>query len=178
VRNRANVGWDKLTTAGKEFFQVGYDSLKQAISDESIRKMEAMARSFRHSWDLDEVRPLTDLGALQQAKPIMRRWLMADPVIRTRYQQQTIDGYTDKYKDWSVGDIGETHRDYRLAVDGLMLDSNGEGVCTTYLDCEDGVDEDNLSFLSQVDIQRSWAAQRAIIEKGIHDPTSPLNDLL
>lgn len=178
VKNQFTQGWENLTEAGRSFFEEKRELVERATSEEAYRRTEALARKFRHAWDTDDIKYIGDVGALQQAKLTMQRWLMADPEIREMRNQQICDGYSKTYDDWEPNRIGEDHADYRRVTDGIFMeDEEGGGCCTSYYESHVNA-EDDLTFTQQVDIKAAWGAQRLLMKRRREDTTSPLNDRL
>jgi hypothetical protein len=176
VKEQFSRGWENLTDMGRSFFEEKRELVEQATSHDAFRKTEALARKFRHMWDTDDIKILDNISHLQQAKPAMQRWLMADPVARDLRNRNLIDGYSNTYDDWTPKDIGENHYDFRRATDGIFMeDDEGNGECVSYSESHVN-DEDDLSFQQQADISASWATQREILKRRREDPTSPRND--
>lgn len=177
VKEQFSRGWENLTDMGRTFFEEKKEMVERATSDEAFRRTEALARKFRHMWDTDDIKYIGDLGGLQQAKTTMQRWLMADPVIRQMRNDQLCDGYSDKYDDWEPDRIGEDHYDYRRVTDGIFIEDEDGGGCTSYFESYTA-DEDVLTFQQQVDIEAAWQTQRMLMKRGREDTTSRLNDRL
>lgn len=176
VKEQFSRGWDNLTDVGRSFFEEKRALVEAATSHDAFRKTEALARKFRHMWDTDDIKQLNTLSELQQAKPTMQRWLMADPVARDLRNRNLIDGYSNTYDDWSPKDTGENHYDFRRVTDGIFIeDEDGNGECVSYAESHVN-DEDDLSFAQQGDINAGWNAQRELFKRRREDPTSPLND--
>lgn len=169
AHNRASAFYDRA----KEVFEY-------STSGEALRKARALKRKVQGIWDEDTIRLLDTVAKLQQAKPIMQRWIMACPEVRTAYHKQECDGYSDSYIDMHPGKVGEEHYDYRRAMDGVFVeDEEGNLVATSYLEDDDMMPlEDILEIDQQVDILNSWSNARIAMLVGGDDPTSPLNDSL
>lgn len=179
VREQFYQGWENLTDMGKQFVQDAAAFVEDNTSHESLRRIRALARKTQHIWDDDIIRPLTDIGAVQHAQPEMQRWIMACPEVRTAYHANRLDGYSDSYKDYEPGAVGEAHHDYRVATDGLMLEQEDGSSCfTSYWDSSWDDATDNLDIQEQADIQTSWDMARAAIKAGREDPTSRFNNRL
>ena len=173
VREQFNKGWENLTDMGRQFLEERKEMVDLATSGDAIRRVEALARKFRHSWDTDDIKYISDIGGLQQARPTMQRWLMADPVIRELRNSQLINGYSDTYEDWQPKAVGEEHEDFRIATDGFLMEtSDGGHECNNYTLEND----EELTFSEQVDISLAWSTQRQIATARREDPTSPFND--
>lgn len=164
-----------LQHAGQQFVQQAQSWFEQLNGSAALRAMKSAGRAIKSLWQLDEVRPLTELAQLQFASPTMQRWVMAEPTIRKLYHQGAVDGYSDTYVDAYPKDIGETHYDYRRVMDGIVVvndeDHPHEWTATTYID-EMYEDEQPLTLEEQMDILDTWDFMRAHLKHSKEDPTS------
>lgn len=178
VKQQFSQGWENLTEMGRSFLEDKREMVERATSDEAFRRTEALARKFRHMWDTDDIKSIGTLGGLQQAQITMQRWLMADPVVRKMRNDQLCDGYSETYEDWEPTRIAEDHYDYRRVTDGIYIeDDEGNGECTSYFESHVN-EEDELTFVQQVDIESAWQTQRTLMKRRREDTTSRLNDRL
>ncbi len=166
-----------LNEAGERFFAGAQDLYERFNSSHAVRAVRAAGRALSNLWQLDEIRPLVDIGELQNAPPTMQRWIMAEPEVRRLYHQQRIDGYSHTYQDMQPGAIGEEHYDYRRVMDGMVVvdevaDEDGEygWTATTYLE-ELLPDDNDLDIVEQVDITDTWQNAVAYIRRRKEDPT-------
>lgn len=114
---------------------------------------------------------LFELVQMQQASPMMQRFVMANPVVRDLYHRQRCDGYSDSYVDVHPGDIGEAHYDYRRVMDGIMqMDEKNEWYVRQYHE-RLPEEERPLFFTEKVDILCTWNAMDLIMALGKDDPT-------
>lgn len=146
------------------------------FSDEAMAKYEAVGRTLRKMWDLDEIRELNTVEEFQNAKPRMQRFVMANPFVRGLFKQGRVKGYGESYVDHKKQGVGDDHYDWRLARSGFATFNDEDGwVATTYGDelLEGDV---RPTFLEQIDIDRSWIAAEANLLFGKRDITSVEND--
>tara|TARA_Y100000592_G_C5383130_1_gene274458 strand:- start:192 stop:815 length:624 start_codon:yes stop_codon:yes gene_type:complete len=147
---------------------------EEAYSSGAMRIAKAASRKVRNIWTSDDIFPLLDVGALQQAKPTMQRWVMAEPGTRKLWQNQQLDGYSGTYIDMHPGDIGEDHYDYRRVMNGVMVEQkDGSLVATNYFD--DLVEEEELDFEEQDYILDTWEAIKVARATSNDDWTSKWN---
>jgi hypothetical protein len=169
---------DTLTDAGRQFMAGAHDLYERFNGSHARRLFSAAARAATHFWQADVVRYLGDVGALQQAPPIMRRWLMAEPELRQLYHAQRCDGYSDHYFDAHPNDVGEAHHDYRRVMSGVVqFKENGDWFARTYND-DLLPDETDLTMVEKSDILDSWWALKEILKAKEEDPTSRFNAAL
>lgn len=147
-------------------------------SDNALRLARAAKRAVTNVWGTDSIRILDDIGKMQWARPTMQRWILAEPFVRQRYHDQTIDGYSDSYVDPYPDDIGEDHYDYRRVMNGIVTeDPDGNYSSTTYFE-DLHPDDRELDIDEQADILITWEEVKAKIKEGREDPTSKWNSSL
>ena len=171
-----NLG-QTLTDAGRAFMERSQQIFERFNGDEAIRRAKAAIRTIQHAFQPDIIRPLRDIGALQQAPYAMQRWIMASPDVREWYHQQRCDGYSNAYVDMEPGSVGEQHRDYRMVMNGIAQEHpEADWVIYNYFEHED--DDVKLTLGEQVDILSAWDLVRSMLKLGKEDPTSPYCDKL
>lgn len=155
---------------------------EQRNSSEALRKARA-ALSMADGMHRNDVYYIDNLPGLQQAPLEMQRWIMANPVIRERYNKQLCDGYSDSYIDMEPGTVGESQYDYRRVMHGVLqdlpADETGETgwKVTFYLDEERDGDRE-LTMDERDDILKTWNVAAALMIDGEEDPTSPYGSSL
>jgi hypothetical protein len=171
--------WDNASSQLSNCVNVFMDKAREAyeysISSDALRMARAVTRKIQHGFGSDNIRPLTDVGEIQQAMPTMQRWIMANPMVREEYRWGRCDGYSESYSPSDPNSVGEDHIDYRRVVDGIFLeDEDGELVANCYFD-ELPEGETELLMEEQVDILTTWQAVEAAMKAKRDDPTSPWN---
>jgi hypothetical protein len=133
LQHQAHNFYQNLTEAGKQFAQAAhnlYDSIGLSWGAQQLR---ALGRMVQNIWQPDQIRPLVTLQDFQQAPPVMQRWVMAMPEIRSLYQKQLVEGYAGQYVDRFQGAIGDNHYDYRMMTSGVVQETeDGWKSRTTY----------------------------------------------
>lgn len=164
-----------LTDAGMNWFQGIRNVYQHVDMSEAYRAARAVVRHVAHLWDDNCIHVMSDIGAMQNAKSVMQRWLMAEPTVRNLYHSQQCDGYSDSYVDIHGKVVGEDHYDYRRVMHGVVVeDDDGDWKATSYL--EDLLPEDHeLHLDEQMDILDSWEHLKAKIRAKKEDPTSRWN---
>jgi len=175
LQNQCNTSSHVLTEAGARFMSGVTDLYNRVSGDGAIRIAKAAARSVQSIWNSDIIVELTTIGRLQHARPVMQRWIMAEPTVRNLYHQQRVDGYSGSYVDVNPGLVGEDHYDYRRATDGLVTErEDGIWQAECYFD-ELLPDDTDLILDEQIEIQSTWAALVDSLRAGKEDPTSVWN---
>lgn len=122
LENQVSNFSQTLTDAGRNFFSNARDVFDRFNGEAAMRLARAAVRKASSLFQRDEIRSIWDMGQMQQAPLTMQRWIMANPVVRQMFQDQRCDGYADTYVDMFPGTIGESHYDYRRAMNGLLVD--------------------------------------------------------
>lgn len=165
-----------LTDAGNAFLDRSRAIFEQFNGAEALRMAKAAMRAVTHAFTPNTVVEIKTLPALQQATPVMQRWIMACPEVRTYYHQQRIDGYSDTYIDAEPDCAGLDHTDYRTVMSGVVQElpdqENGEGDWKISFYFEDSEDETPLLMTEKVDILSTWDLIRSMLKTGQEDPTS------
>lgn len=165
-----------LTDAGRAFMERGRNIFDRFYGSEAARLAKAAIRTTQHMFQHDVVMPLTNIAAMQQAKPTMQRWIMACPTVREMYHMQRCDGYSDSYVDMQPGCVGADHYDYRKVMNGVIVEGDENADYdwkkTTWL--TDFNEEDvNLTISEKADILTVWDLISTMMKPGKEDPTSP-----
>lgn len=174
LTNQVESFSQNLNEQGKYLYERASTAFQAINNSDAVRLARAVRRKAQNIWDDGNIKPLTDIGQLQNAQLKMQRWIMAEPKVRRSYHDQRCDGYSDSYIDTNPNHIGESHYDYRRVMDG-MLTTNAEGrdVINNYIDVVSV--GDNLSIEEQADILVTWQSIREHMNRKKDDPTSPFN---
>lgn len=173
LRNQYDNVAGLITDAGRAFFDRSRQTFEHFNSNAALNFARKVVQKLAGSdISVDRISFLSDLQQLQKATLTMQRWNMANPVIRQRYLDQRLDGYSDTYINIHGTDIGWYHYDYRRAVEGLgWTDKEGHEHWTQFDD--ELLDGDRRLMLSeQVDIKDTWSIQNALLKFG-DDSTDP-----
>lgn len=159
--------------ANNSFMERSRAMFEENYGDAAMARLEAVRRSLRRTWDDDDIRPLNSVEELQNAKPVMQRWIMANPFIRKLYKEGRVVGYGDSYVDHKKQGVGEDHYDYRIAMSGLATFNDEDGwTATTYGD-ELLAGDVRPTFVEQTDIFATWCEAKGLLMSGKRDITSP-----
>lgn len=159
-----------VTNTASDFYQKTQQLFEQVNSSEAMRVAKNALKAVNSLFTRDVVMELIDIEKMQLAKPVMQRFIMANPEILTRYREGTIDGYSDSYVDVNKGDIGRTHYDYRRVMDGVLLETEDSYQVNYYPD-ELRENEIVITHDDKVSIMNTWENLLAFIEQGL-DPTN------
>lgn len=170
-----------LLGQAQQFFANSWDLYEQFHGAEAVRLAEAAVRKVKGIFQPDSVRALYELADLQQAPPVMQRFLMACPEIRQAYHDQRVDGFAESYVDMHPGRIGLAHYDYRRVVEGVLqpVEDNPEYDWEHVEFLGDLHPDDRERTLQEkVDISTSWVFAKAYLREGKDDPVSPVGGKL
>ncbi len=163
-----------LTDAGQNFFQGASDIYERLNGSDAILAAKAARRAIGSIWQNQEIKHLTSIDQMQWASLPMQRWIMANPTVREKYHNQTIEGYEGSYNDSQPDAVGEDHYDYRRVMNGILVEKGDDWSSTTYIEDLE-TEEVELTLVEQVDIMDTWENVLTAIRKGGDDPTSRWN---
>lgn len=174
IEAQFNRGTNFVSNTAATMFESA-KALFQTMNNEALEnRARSLYRSFKNLLHPNAIIPLTTVTEIQAAKPIMQRYMMAQPDVRELYHQQKCDGYSDSYVDLEPGKVGRNHYDYRRVMEGIIeecIDDNGYKTWSATVYDEDLEGEDrHLTFIEKVDILNSWDIMKDAISQSI-DPT-------
>lgn len=112
---------------------------------------------------------------IREPNVVMKRWLMAEPTFRKEYQLHRVCGYDDYY-DAEPNNIGSTHSDYQLVMDGILHEVSNEDRMTISYYNNANLDGSNaLSFENKVNILYTWDVLKNMLANDI-DPSETVED--
>jgi hypothetical protein len=171
----ANIG--NIASESVRGFYEKAQSIAQRFYDSSaVRHARAAVRAIRNAFEPNSVQYLPTLEAMQQASPVMIRYMMAEPTLRGLYQNQMCAGYGDSYFDMEPGRIGEDHYDYRRVMNGIAHEEEGQDdlVFNHYAELLHEGDRE-LDAFEQFGVLDTWSLAKMFIAAG-KDPSSPEGD--
>lgn len=168
---------NNLNEFGRQFLQTADTYMQRFNNAEFVRITRAALRKAQYVWRNDELMELKSIGEIQQAKPIMQRYIMAEPELRQMYIEQRVDGYSDTYVDLEPGRVGRDHYDYRRVVNAVFVPNEEDNlVSTTYYETL-RADDRELYPTEQVAVLATWHGLKPLL-LGKDDPTSVYNAAL
>ncbi len=168
-----------LTQFGRDFMADAHSKWDYFMGSEAMRRARAVRSKIEGALFMrNEVQPLHTLSAIQNAAPMMQRWIMSEPTTRQLYHDQRIEGFAGSYVDPFPGEIKDEDYNYRRVMTGVVEEvEDGEWKARIYLD--DLLPGDTALAIDQKsDILGSWAAVRALLDYGKEDPTSVTNSMM
>jgi hypothetical protein len=159
-----------LSHTAQQFFEQArnmYQVISQTDALQVIRNVKAKVGSL---WGND-VFAATTLPQIQTANPVMQRWIMALPELRTMYLNQEVEGYGDSYQNFHGHAVGADHYDWRQVMTDVVVVKPNEWGYTNY--CEPtSPGEKPLTLHEKVDILATWNAVKHYLDEADEDPTS------
>lgn len=182
VQNAQNFVGD----LGKRFVQTATNIYQNYVSPEALARVRNILHHVKINNDLVErITELIDIQQMQKANLTMQRWIMANPMVRSMYNEQKLDGYSDTYIDVEPNTCGLDNYDYRMATEGMLqitYDEKGEPDGTLirqyFVETELRGNDRLLAIDEKADILSTWDAIEAILKLGKKDPTSVVNGYL
>lgn len=142
--------------------------------DEVTRRMRSITRRIGSVWQQDIIRDLSSIGDFQNAPSSMLRWLAAAPEVKEQLNYGRLAGWEDRYTNESTSEVGESHRDYRLLMDGVYQDIDGEFQAIEYHD-ELFEGEEELDIAERGIILSAQQRLIRYMTESQEDPTSRYN---
>lgn len=154
-------------------FSAAFDRAKEFMDTDFLLNVKSGLRNLAVVLNDNVMRPLRSLYELSTAPPIMRRWVLANPLLSRAFVKQQLSGYDDLFTREQIHEDGHgvDNPYYRAVTNGLYVDDcEGEGI-TTY---ESSSDDDSLGLDvdDQVAIMNSWLTAEDLWKAG-KDPTEP-----
>lgn len=171
---------NNVSTRVRDYFEQNRLEIAPLNFNEVRSRAVAAMRSLDHMFAPDVVQRLDRIDAIQHAPETMRRYVMANPVVRQRYYDQRLEGYYEKYIDPYPNRIGIEDPVYRSVMDGIVQEDE-EGNCW-YWDYDDtngdDLQEQELTLEEKYAIIDTWETTNRYLEENGEDPTSVFNNNL
>lgn len=167
VTNLANTG----IGLSQQFIDMTKTMYNKYNNEAILAVAKQVALSANMLFDMNIIQALLTIEAIQLAKPMMQRYIMALPEITVLHNEQRIESYYGSFKDAEPGAVGIDRQDYRTITNGLYQErEDGSRHWTIHYDVPDE-DEVPLTFRDRMDIMDTWDVALQAIAQGI-DPTS------
>lgn len=167
------------------FFEDARETFERYNGEKALRRIRQRVRKVGDVFQRDVVRRLRTVKEIQHAKPTMQRYVMANIMARIAEENQSIDAYSDSYRNEHVGRRGFRDPDYMRVIDGIIFDEDRFGVTVdddpenawaAYQDLNDHGDERDLDVVEQADILSTWDILEMALKAKKKDPTNILNE--
>lgn len=162
---------EHISDRAKSFYDTVRESEKDLIHSRLNGYVKRSIRGLASLWSDNSIRPLTTLRGIKLANEATIPYIMANPVLRKKYHDNEVDGYSDTYVDEQPGEIGATHVDYMEITNGVFMENEkGELYATEYYN-------DLLYERNELDIEDkhnivtlTWPAVETFLDEG-KDPS-------
>lgn len=168
------------------FFEDARDIYERFNGERALRRIRARVRKSGDVFKRDVIRPLRSVEEIQRAKPVMQRYIMANILCRIAEENQTIDAYSDSYRNPHPGRRGWRDPDYMRVVDGIIFTEDKYGITVSddpdnawhapqnLFENDEG--ERDLDIVEQADIMSTWDVLEIALRAKKKDPTSVLDE--
>lgn len=165
----------RFSSRGLDYLKRSTESMRNRVSIADIsRAVRSLGRKVVSVFRQNEFRDLHDIIDMQYPPTQMLEYIMANPTVRQRYQDNRCDGFSGKYVDDQPDAIGEDHYWYRRATNGLFLKDESDGRLKATSHFEKLRHEDHaLSPKEQYQAMGAWAMYEDALLANDDDPTSP-----
>jgi len=172
MENTMNNVSNVLTAGGQAFLSTARSIYDNLNNSHAMQLARAACNKMGNMFARTDIHEITEISNIQNANLIMQRYIMACPEVRSVFQSQLCNGYSETYIDMYPGKIGEDHYDYRRVENGILNDADER--ITHYLDVLVEGDRE-LMFDEQLAIKKTWQKVAELMQYGTVDPTDPLN---
>lgn len=168
---------EKIGNAGSDIIAGVKNRFADIRSNTAVQHIENLRNRLNSTWELDTIRYLDSIPAIQQAPLSMRRYVMAHPDMIDRYGRGQIEAYDGTSK--VVGEC-ELSRYYtnRRVMHGVVQNHEDHVSYTNYY--EPIIDDtDLLNSIQRSLIIRTWDIMDTAKHEGNNaDPTSVWNGVM
>lgn len=162
----------RLSDSAQEWYQRAYQLYDNVLGEQALRQAQIIRNNFDDIWSDSSPVYLTTVDQFQEARLIMQRYMMVEPMAREFFYDDRIEGYDGSYTDPYPTFKTEDHPDYKRVMNGvLQFDEDDDWYCVTYLD-ELLSDEAPLDITEQQNVLGAWQWLRNHLERKKRDPTS------
>ncbi|AEH03482.1 hypothetical protein AVT69_gp056 [Pseudomonas phage PhiPA3] len=166
-----------LSSAAMGFFDQARNMYQMISANDAVQALRNLNAKVDNVWNANNVHYCNSLEQIQTANPIMQRWIMAMPTVRSMYLNNSLEGYADSYVNHHGDAIGAAHYDYRRVMDGIVEVADDHFKVTHYYE-ETPAEERPFTLHEQVDIIRTWNLVQQELDKNEMDPTSPVGNMM
>lgn len=180
-----------------DYLQMQMQMMGSYMGDTQNRLMDIASNSYNYALNLvdnydlmnelhqtgmvqmpNEFSVLNTLESIQNANPLMMRYIMAEPMVRAMWQNGELYGYGDNYNNFtapmSTG-VGNEDYDYRRVMDGMFV--MDPGIEDTYYreHFHEALMEGDrqLTLAEKLCVMETWDNMRAMIADSDIDFTKP-----
>lgn len=170
LNERANAVRGAVSGAATAFFDQARTLYQTIDSGTAMQLLRNIGAKVGEIWNSNSIGYLHDIEKIQTCSLVMQRYIMANPEVRTRYLDQTIEGFNGKYENLHGNSVGSDHYDYRRVMDGICVTHDDDFKVTEWF--EDTGKDHVLTFHEKIDILDTWNRVNYWLDQGVEDPTS------
>lgn len=179
LRDRVDNAFRTAGGFASRYLESARESLARFDLGRLRDRVDSLRGRFGRRDDEDRIRELITIEDFQNAKPTMRRYLMAETRLRTLVLRGRADGWSGLYSNHDGDVVGRDHGDWREVMNGAHDESVvDEDRWTTYPDRLDEYGETILTHVGRQAVRFSWRELRARLDEGKQDPSSHLRKTL
>lgn len=141
-----------LNQAGQEHFERLRQLHERMNNAAQLNYARSIVRNMQSSFMTNAIVPIFSPLGIDNAAPIMQRFIMACTELRNEYHKGRMDWYPDSYVDEEPSKVGFDHYDYRIAVTGMVQDDGSYFIDAGELKPGDR----DLTFQEKSDISVTW----------------------
>lgn len=181
MREQAQAVNNYIQQTGNTFAQGVVQTYENFYSDDALRHARAALAKVGSYFQADKIVELKSIYDIQQAQPIMQRYIMADPIVAEMYHQGRCEGYG--YQDPFPGQVGEANYNYRRVMNGIMVETPATAEepedWAFHIYSEDLMEGDReLDLHEQKAVISTWKRIRYSLAHSMVDPTSKTGEML
>lgn len=165
-----------ISPIAANFFDQAQSLYTMISSSDAIQALRNMTVRSDNSWMSNQIVYLGNTEQIQNASPLMQRWIMAEPTLRNMYLKNEVEGYGESYTNYHGNTVGEAHYDWRRVHDGMATFTPEGWSYKNYV--EDTGEDRELTVFEKVDILRVHNAVRCSLSEAEMDPTSTVGNML
>ena len=162
---------ERLGGLNSSFVEMTKQMYDKHHDEKALAEAKRIAEASKILFDMNIIQLLLSVEAIQNAKPLMQRFIMAMPEMTKLHNEQRIESYFGSFVDNENGAVGEKRLDYRKVMDGVVT-INDEGYASRTYYYDDVQENDiELTVRQQFNILDTWDVIASAIAQGI-DPSS------
>lgn len=166
IQNQFNsINPNMLTDVGNRYIQKAKDWSESIFNSPLAQSARHAIRAAAGMFHPNMIQCLRTLEELRYAQPVMQRWIMAEPELRSYYNKNLAEGYDGSYVNNFPNKLGDDHYDYRRVMDGIVVADEKGWEYTNYHECL-LPDDRELTLLEQRDILTTWDIMKAFVQAG------------
>lgn len=166
-----------LTAFGSKIIEGAKTTYNYLTNELLNRTIQARVSDSNVYLDNNQIQAYSSFAELQNASLSNQRYLIANPHLRTIFNNQGCDGYSSTYIDPFKGKIGAEHYDYRRVMDGVLTDDPDHAFKVQFFDEQLEFGDRELLNHERTSILRSWKTIDWLLETSPFDFTNSVGEV-